>query len=331
MSLTSIGDLAQSFVLRRSMGATKAEIQRLTRETTSGLVTDVVRHLKGDLGALGAVRADLRRTESLQTARAAAQLFVDGQQTVLQELNDRAAALAAPLISAGSSGQSSTLTTMALNAHAALDETVQALNTQVAGRSLFSGTATDQPALPGSAALLASLRGAVSGLTSAHAISAAVDDWFAAPTGFAAAYGGDRPIGQLTIAKGQEVTLTLTAEAPAIRESLRGFALATLAGDAGLPDATRSELMSIAGEALLSAGAARADLAADLAVAQNRISEAQAQNSSAATALGIAEVDLIGIDDYDAATRLSAAQSRLETIYAITTRLSALSLVNYLK
>ena len=64
---------------------------------------------------------------------------------------------------------------------------------------------------------------------------------------------------------------------------------------------------------------------------QNQIAEAEAQNSSATTALEIAQVDLIGVDDYDAATRLSAAQTRLETIYAITARMSALSLVNYLK
>lgn len=331
MALTSIGDLAQSLMLRRSMASTKTEIHRLTQESTTGVVSDPARHLSGDLGALSALRADLRRTEGFQTARATVQLHVDGQQTVLQRLNTRATELSASLVSAGDTGQSMTLTTMALNARAALSEAVSALNTQVAGRSLFSGKTTDRPALPSAEALLASLGAITGGLSSAADIEAAVDGWFSSTAGFASAYGGDDPIGRVAIARGQEADLNLTAEAPAIRDTLRGFALAALAQDAGLPGAERSALVSAAGQTLLNSSAARADLAAELAVTQNQIAEAEAQNSSATTALEIAQVDLIGVDDYDAATRLSAAQTRLETIYAITARMSALSLVNYLK
>lgn len=222
MALTSIGDLAQSLMLRRSMASTKTEIHRLTQESTTGVVSDPARHLSGDLGALSALRADLRRTEGFQTARATVQLHVDGQQTVLQRLNTRATELSASLVSAGDTGQSMTLSTMALNARAALSEAVSALNTQVAGRSLFSGKTTDRPALPSAEALLASLGAITGGLSSAADIEAAVDGWFSSTAGFASAYGGDDPIGRVAIARGQEADLNLTAEVPAIRDTLRG-------------------------------------------------------------------------------------------------------------
>ena len=50
-----------------------------------------------------------------------------------------------------------------------------------------------------------------------------------------------------------------------------------------------------------------------------------------ATALGLARADLIAVDGYDAASRLKETETRLQTIYALTARLSELSLANYLR
>jgi flagellar hook-associated protein 3 FlgL len=49
-----------------------------------------------------------------------------------------------------------------------------------------------------------------------------------------------------------------------------------------------------------------------------------------ANLLGTGLSELESIDDYAAAARLSELQAQIETSYAITSRLSRLSLVNYL-
>jgi flagellar hook-associated protein 3 FlgL len=47
--------------------------------------------------------------------------------------------------------------------------------------------------------------------------------------------------------------------------------------------------------------------------------------------LEIARADLVAIDPFEAATRMEAAQTQLETLYSVTARLSRLSLVDFLR
>ena len=51
MSLVSLGDLAQSFMLRRNMAQVKLEGARHSQEVTTGISHDLARHLGGNMGA----------------------------------------------------------------------------------------------------------------------------------------------------------------------------------------------------------------------------------------------------------------------------------------
>jgi flagellar hook-associated protein 3 FlgL len=117
-----------------------------------------------------------------------------------------------------------------------------------------------------------------------------------------------------------------------VRDTLKGLALAaildkgTLAGNAG----ERAALATRAGTVLLEASDARSALAARIGTAEERIASATTRNASETTALQIARLGIVSIDPYAAATALTEAESQLDTLYAVTARLSRLKLANYL-
>ena len=90
-------------------------------------------------------------------------------------------------------------------------------------------------------------------------------------------------------------------------------------------------LAQIAGTSLLQAQSDRTVLAGRLGVVQAVIDQAQTRNSAEESALKLARSDLLSVDSYEATTRMEAAQNQLETLYAVTARLSRLSLVDFLR
>ena len=64
---------------------------------------------------------------------------------------------------------------------------------------------------------------------------------------------------------------------------------------------------------------------------QAQIDAAATRNTAEASALNIARAGIVTADPYDAATRLEDLQTRLQSLYLITSRLSRLSLTEYLR
>jgi flagellar hook-associated protein 3 FlgL len=93
----------------------------------------------------------------------------------------------------------------------------------------------------------------------------------------------------------------------------------------------KHQVVGLAATSLLQNDTDRAFLRGNLGFAQARIEQAQTRNESEIAALEIARSDLLSIDPYEAATRLEAAQTQLETLYSVTARLSRLRLVDFLR
>lgn len=333
MTFTSLGDLAQSQMLRRNMATVKAQLQHHTAESTTGVAADLPRALQGSLGAFHAIRTSLSRLEGYGSATTEMALMASTMQEALQSIAGFATDLAPALLSAGSYAQASTLDATGLEAEEKFLATVSLLNSRIGDRAVFAGTATDRAPLPDGGALLTTLQGLVAGLTDATAVRDAVTGWFADSAGYAALYAGSADPLSTGIAAGESATLALTANDAALRDTLRGLALGAMAGGDGpaLSVAERAALATMAGAALLDGTEARAGLTADLAAVEARVTQAQSRNSAETSALELAQSTLVEVDAYEAATHLTEAQTRLEAIYAITARLSSLSLANYLR
>lgn len=333
MSLVSLGDMAQSFLLRRQNVALKSDLQQLSTELTTGRVADTSARVSGDLVPLSGIDASLARLKGYGSVATEAALFTGAMQTALGVIDDLSSDLSASLLAAAGSVASPRVDATGVDARHRFETAVSALNTRFGDRTLFAGTATTGAATVGANAMMQALDAVVVGMTSAADVETAVAAWFDAPTGFAAqAYQGGGSLAPLAIAPGEEAVVDVTATDPAIRATLKGLAMAALLDRgvlSGQPDARR-DLARLAGVSLLQSQTDRAHLSARLGTVEGQIGTATARNSAETTALQIARSDIVAADPFETASRLEETQAQLEKIYAITARMTRLSLMDYL-
>ncbi|MDZ4136963.1 MAG: flagellin [Paracoccaceae bacterium] len=303
---------------------------------TSGRVADVGRAVAGDLVPLVGIENTLTRLSGYRAATTEAETFSGAMQNTLSVLDALSNEIAPALLGAANSGNAATIAILAQDASQKFDSAVNALNTRIGDRTLFAGVAIDGPALADPETILAALEAAIAGAgaVTANDIAAAVTNWFADPAGYATAgYLGGDGLSALAVSADDRVNLTLTAADPAIGDTLKGLALATLL-DRGLLASNHTERAALAqkaGAALIQSQTDRTEIAARLGTTQARIEAASVRNDSERSALEIARAGLLAVDPFEAATRLEATQSQLEALYAVTARLSRLSLVDFLR
>lgn len=328
-----LGDMSQHLFLRRQTATTRDQVTALSNALSTGIATDPAHHLGGQTSPLAAIDASLARLSAFDQTAARAASRADAMQAILARLDGAARATGADLLQATSAGTTA-LDMAAAAGRTAFEDAVRALNSRIGDRSLFSGIASDRDPLLSPDAFLAAAKTALGPATAAADVAAALDDWFSDPAGFTATvFQGNAQTATLAVAEDITVTLSVTAADPALRGTLKGLVLAALLSDAAYSNdrPAQAALARFAGEALTAAGDGRTTAAARLGLAQERIATAEARNRAEVTALGIARSDLIAIDGYETASRLTEAETRLQSIYTLTARLSALSLANYLR
>ncbi|NUB44593.1 flagellar biosynthesis protein FlgL [Fertoebacter nigrum] len=334
MAMVSLGDMAQSFLLRRQNVALKVDQQRLSSELALGRVSDAAQHLRADLTGLGAMEITLARLAGYATITAEVAGRAAAMQGVLEHIGHLTLDHRAALLSAGSAGTAATVSATARESRAQLEAVIAVVNTQYAGQTLFAGVQGDGPALADAETLLAALETATAGAATSTDLEAAVTAWFASPGGFVATlYQGGEAQGPLSVAQGEKLALGVTARDPAIADTLKALALGALVDRgsfAGQP-AARAQLLQRAGESLFGSEAARVGLAARIGLAEARLEQARLRNSAEASALDVARSTMLAVDPYETAVRLEATTTQLETLYSITARITRLSLVDYLR
>lgn len=333
MSMISLGDLAQSHMLRRQNFAVKADLQRISTEVTTGQVVDSAVHLSGDLGILTGIDASLRRLGGYSAAATEAALFAEVMQTTLGVIDSLSVEFGHSAISATAGISDARVDTIGRDAQQKLATVMQALNTRVGDRSVFAGVDTAGPAVGGVETMLAALDLAIVGATSAADVETAVSAWFYAPSGYESTiYQGGAVLASLTVAAGEEADLGVTANNSAVRETLKGLTMAALLdrGALGGQSSARQDLALRAGTRLLQTASDRAALAAKVGTTQAQIDKAVVRNASENSALQMARNALVGVDPYEAASRLEQTQAQLEKIYAVTARMARLSLLDYM-
>lgn len=325
MNMISLGDLARTLMTQRNVTATKTAIQTLSQEVTTGRMADPAAGLGGHLAPLHGLDAALARLEAHAASAADLQLRAGAMQAALTRLDSGAADLAADLATAVSGGAVA-LGGMAAAGESGFLQAVAALNTNVTGRHVFSGMASDRAPLPAGETLLAQLRGVAAGADTAAELRQRLENWFADPGN---RYLGEAVADPVPLAEGEVLALTATATDPAVGQALAGFALAALLPD--LAGAEQAGAATMAAQALRAAQPGLDALAGRIGLAEERIAEAQGRNAAESAALSLARAELTRVDAFDAATRLTDAQDRLELIFTVTARISGLKLSDYLR
>lgn len=335
MSISSIGDLAQHLVLRNRSSQIRSEITELTQELASGHVSDVSSHLNGEYSHLADIHHNLGRNEALSVTAAETGVFAATMQRSLETLDNRVADLTQSLVAIGNFGQQINREQASLQAENELKAMIGAINHSVAGRSLFSGTATDQVSLRSAEMILQELRTVVGPGTTAIDVVQAATDWFADPAGFNTTIyqGSDQSLAPFQVGKNDHVSIDLRADNPVFHDVLKNTALAALATDPALSldQVERTELLKLAGSGLTNSKDDIVGLRANIGYVEDRIGKAEARNSAVKTSLEFAREELIGADPFDVSVRLQSVQSQLQNLYTVTARTSSLTLVNFLR
>ncbi|MBB1490252.1 flagellar hook protein [Paracoccus sp. MC1854] len=327
---TSVGDLSRSVLLRQANAHLKSRLLTLTQEAATGLRSDVPAALNGQMGPLAQLQDRLLSLQAHEQAAALARSEMDGLQGAMEAMQK----LGAGLLPAGNMADATNLGIRVMEARQDFHSAARLLNVSVAGRHVLSGTAVDTPPLSGPADMLAGARAQVAGLTDPAQIAAALDTWFAAPPGaggFADAhFHGNTKAREVPVAPGETIRLEHNALDPAFRDLLKGLALGALATDLGLSGAQSAGLLDEAGRRVAAATTALTLQRADLGFQEAALERAAARSAAETTALSLARSDMLSADPYETATALNQAETGLQNLYALTSRLSRLSLTDYL-
>lgn len=336
MKLNSLSDMARSFNQSRANTDIRTRLATLTNELSTGKVSDLTARLGGDTTVIRDIdrQLTLGRTQSRAVTEAAQ--WTDAIQTRLGRIDEERAVLSESLLRLTPDPLPEERALASAAGMAAFDAIVTTLNGRLAGQALFAGRATDATALASADDMMTNLRTAAAGATSAADVIAAVDTWFdTAGGGFeTSGYGGDAT-GQISRRVAEDLTITpgIRADDPTLRATMKAAALAALAEDPvlSLTGTDRTAILKDASARALDLGTPLTGMRATLGQQEGLIERQQANLAARIAALSITRNEADGADPFDTASGLQEVQIQLETHYAVTARLSQLTLTNYLR
>ncbi len=302
-------------------------------ELATGRIADLPAALGGRIGEASSLRAALEAISVRRQGLSQADLIAAVTQRALADINEGARSIATDALAANGRGDNAALSTAALEARSRVEAAFSSLNTKVAGQFVFSGDATDRAALAGADQLLADVEAIYAGAATAADFDTALDFYFNdAAGGFRTTIyqGGAGTAPTIEIAGGERGAFSARADDPAIRDVLRGLAVIAAAGGAP-PSALRDGALSSAGAAGLGGAEGVIALRTEIGVDERRAAEALTGLEDEEAALTEAYNAATARDPLDAATRLQALEAQLNASLLATSRLSQLTLANFLR
>ncbi|SIT89075.1 flagellar hook-associated protein 3 FlgL [Yoonia rosea] len=334
MSVVSVGDMARQFTSLRNGNAIKTELAELVDSLSSGKVADLTKSLDGETARFSGIRYSLTQLDGYGQIASETLQTLANMQIILGKVDSARGATAERLLLVNDTSTSAQIDEAAMASRSAFEDMVLALNTQVANRALMGGTRVDTAPLASGTEMLAQLTVAIGGAVDQATISATVDTWFDDPAGGFATLGYQGDTGALLerrVADNRTVALDARADDPAIRDVLKGAALAALANDLpGLSRETKSSLLQEAAARLYGSASDLVAVQARVGFAEAGVERALAETNAQQTTLKLAENNLALADPFETASRIQATQVQLETFFSLTARMSQLSLLRYI-
>lgn len=336
MSWTSLGSLALPFQMQRHGVALRTEMAKHSGELSTGMVQAPQRHLRGDLGALASIESRISRIDAYDKAIIQNATLLEGAQTSLQRVSVLGSQLSSQVLTAvfTDTGAQS-YAASAKSAVAAMEDMISAFSLTVAGRTLFSGAALDRGPLPSAQELMAEVSAHVAGLTNAQDVIDALDDFFMQPGGTyeTVIYRGEGEAPRAAINDDERAPPLPSAADPAIRSQLMATALAALLDNnaVNLDPMEQRELALATVQAMESNTQALTNVQAQIGFGQELLDQRRVRLSVERDALQVSRHSMIGVDEFQSASHLEETRHRLELLYAITARVSRLSLLEYMR
>ena len=333
--MISIGDLSQTLIMKRWQAQLKSDVLTSGTEVTTGVANDVGKHLKGDLSALGQISANLSKMESRSIALNELGIRATSSQQALSSINSAWSELKSNLQHVEFAQATVDRNALSENARAAFGLTISNLNTQIAGRSLFAGVATDTQPLADESDMLNDIAQVLQGAVSADEVEQRLDDWFSSSGGFSTSgyVGSATNVPSLNLGNGQQISLSVRADDTVFRDGLKAMAMSIFATDdsLGLAPTEQIKLLSRTGDDLIVAESGLINSMAKVGSVESRVDRMKQDQEADAQNLETAKLALTEVDQYEAATQLEQAQAQLEALYTIVSRRSQLSFLEVMR
>lgn len=336
MIFTGFPDLLSYSRQTRTTAGVKARLQTTANEAVTGRYEDITKATNGDVGSAHLLKKalnDIQQNQRLNTLSGTRIELITqalkGARTIVSGLDTNA-------VIALDSQNGPAITNVASDAEANLRSVISTLGLKHGTRNLLSGDATSVPPFAGADNLLDDIRAIiVAGPTPAD-IETALDTYFDDPAGGFQTniyIGGDNPPPAARLGDGSILQIDLKGDDPSIKETLRGLAvLAVSESSAFAPGGTEFAEVFGSGITQLSQGIGNLIAKeADIGIYAETIEKADERDQFENRSLTAAFQAIVGRDQFEATTELQQLQVQLEASYLITSKLSNLTLTNFLR
>lgn len=320
----------------RTVSTIKARLDVVAQEAITGQQADLTAATNGRVGNAHLLNKALNdieqstRINSLSSSRLElASQGLSGARAAVDDIGTRA------IVALNSLGETG-VGAIAEEAEANLQSVISALSIRHGSRSLLSGNAPDQAPFANADVLLGDIRDIVTTAGSPANIEAALDTYFNDPAGgFQTKIytGGTGHAPPLHIGNGETIDLGLRGDDVAIKDVLRGLAVLATAPDAGFA-ADTAEFSDIFNSAIRSTSNGTTGLITletNLGIAAETLNKADERNQFETLTLSTAFQAITGRDQFEAAAELNQLEVQLEGSFILSSRLSELSLTNFLR
>ncbi len=348
MKTTFTSTSAVSGAMRQSLAKLQAQLVEAQKEVSTGRHADVGASLGAKTGQTVSLRQEYTRLAAIIDSNGTVGARLQAAQSALETVGTEAQTFLDQLAAAGTGEVQRVLQGEARSGLTAL---IGVLNTQFAGTYLFAGINSDvkpiadyeqNPPGPAKQAVdnafltyfgFTQSDPAVAGI-SADDMQAFLDGPFAAlfadpAWGSTWSQAADQNV-RSRISGSELIETSTNANVDAVRKLVSAY---TMVADLGGDNLNQAAFRTVAQRASELIAEAVQDLTAvrsDLGFAQQRVADANTRMSLQRDIISNHIGALEGVDPYEASNRLSALVNQVETAYAVSSRISKLTLLDYL-
>ena len=332
MSTLGFPDSLQFSRLSSGITDLKSRSEQLRVEVVTGRITDPQRSLGPGLKEAYLLRKAIDDSaQSIQSSQRALSRAGVVQQ-VLSQIRFDAEDLSSDVTGAIGLNNDTDLQFGAERAREALKGAFSLLNTRYAGRSLFSGDAVDSLALSNVEQVLSDVEALYLSAPDAASASADIEAYFNDPSGTfeTTIYSGGEGAGpKAALFDRSLVSYTIKANDDPVKDILRAYSEIAAAGD-DLASDKRDIFLSASAENLTSAEKELIKTSSLLGLSEERLQDSIEVSQAETTILKQSYNDRTAVDPFAAASELQQLESQLQASFLLTSRISQLSLSNYL-
>lgn len=334
---------------RLSIARLQSRLVDAQKELSTGRHADVGATLGAGTGVAISLRQDLNLIKATKDANGLVATRLTASQAALQNIADGAQAFLADLVRIQSASASPD--TIVAEAQAGLRTLTDQLNSSVNGQFLFSGINSDvkpvddyfAPSSPNKLAIDAAFL-AKFGMTqndpgvvniSPSDMADFLDNQFSAQFSGANwtsnwSSASDKVV-RNRISRSEMVDTSATANAQVFKDLNAAYTMMSDMGFTGLNDSAKQAVIKKALQLVGNSIGGLGNVQAALGVAQERVTNANDNIDHQVNFLTLSIDNLESVDPSEVATRISLLQTQLEAAYSVTSRLSNLSLMDYIR